>query len=607
MKKNCGLIFLIGCGLFPIGLVAGSDVPVVDIQTVQNQYRDRQQENLFLIAQSDDIPVERGAALLFLNQDIGQANSFLLSFDHQETESLQCSLILRLLHAFQGESNQLREDIRIHLETEIAAWIAAQSTSPNPVHVPESQDILETSIRLLWASHVERATPEYTWPDKQSNKKHKELSVQKARRWMEQRIRYGFTDRSSPANHFSLAAFLNLRDFPEEPAFVPLAEASIDILIADLVLESLESQWGGVHCRDLETFYPLPCNRMQNIFFGWPMRSESFPLSDSLVLHLCHSTYQPPAVLVRLAREYRTRGIYEIKNRINRNPTAPEKDPGHKYSYVTPSYILSSFRLHDESVPWHSRPWDLMILDDQNDGHHLFSLTGNELASGGIQSLDDEYYLWNASCFQYKNVLFCRFGRCDRKRANAANDDEFIDLRYVQLPTRLWIPNVFAPITQEGVWWFCQMDAIYLAFRPLSGRSYWWRTNDSDDAGDGASILTFQDLGTSLVLEVEQASHFTSFEQFKNQVMNSPLEIDNDSITFVSRRGDVFLFPLDDGDFLVNGRVENPVEDTAYRLFSSPFIQSDYGSGFLKAEWQTYSLTIDIRDPENPKRIVEPN
>jgi len=84
------------------------------------------------------------------------------------------------------------------------------------------------------------------------------------------------------------------------------------------------------------------------------------------------------------------------------------------------------------------------------------------------------------------------------------------------------------------------------------------------------------------------------------------LEIDSDSITYVSRRGDVFLFPLNGGDFLVNGRVVDPPQDPAFQLYASPFIQSQYGSGLFKAEWRGSSLTLDFQDPKHPQRIMEP-
>ena len=152
------------------------------------------------------------------------------------------------------------------------------------------------------------------------------------------------------------------------------------------------------------------------------------------------------------------------------------------------------------------------------------------------------------------------------------------------------------------------MGDTYLAFRPTQGRSYWWRNAEfGQSTAGGAAILTFQDLSTAFLLEIEKANHFSSFEQFKKQVADSPLEIDNDAVTFVSRRGDVFLFPFDGGKFLVNGYEIDPKTDPKYDLYSSPYAQSKIGSSRFQANWQLFSLTLDLQNPLHPRRIIIPS
>ncbi len=594
----------------------------IDIQTIQQQYEQRQQDVLKDMAASE--PTEsvpdsliQGSALLFSHQDSDRANLLLRSFDSTQENPYSFALILRLLYSFQKPPVVLDLSVKNYLESVMAGWIqssdwiqsADEQKPTSGFQGSEIDEIVKNSLGLLWAQYVEEATPEYKWPDKKSNSEHKKNLSRKTHQWLEQRIRTGFTERSSPITNQCMSVLLNLRDWSEDAALKIKADAVIDILVSDLAQESLFTQWGGVHCRDLESFYAIRGNRMQRILFGWPSSGERDSLDDSLVLPLCVSKYRPPSILVRLARECHERGTYESKNRFPGDPrNRAHAESQKKYSYVTPSFILSSFLLRDERVPWLSRPWDLMILDEDGNGHHVFTFTGNELASGKIDTQEENYFLWNATCFQYKNVLFSRFGRCDRIRANSGSIRERIDERYIQLPTRVWIPNSFAPIHEAGSWWFSQLGSVYVAFRPISGRSYWWQTSDPDTGnGNSTSLLSFQDLFTSFLLEVENASQFSSFDDFKDQMTQTPLKMDQTSLTFVSRRGDVFLFPLQEGNFMVNGHEVDLSEDPHYKLFNSPFIQSDYDSGYLKAEWQEYSLTIDIRDPAHPLRIVNPN
>lgn len=613
MDKLGGFIVLGILGSVFGGLVSRSAAEDIDIQAIQKAYPQRQEQILKNIAKPESLPIEQAAALFFLGLEPDHVNYLLSAFTAKEASPILCALILRILNARPSKPGILTEQTIHHLETELAEWIRTQSlriTAPDlTVPLPENRSILEDSILRLWANHVDEATPDYQWPDKTDNGKHKILHEKEIHQWLDHRLRYGFIERSSPRLYQSMVALLNLRDWSQPSPLTIKAEAVIDLILADMVQESLQSQWGGIHCNDAESLSPQPCNRLQYLLFGWPEAVDMQSIDDSIVLHLCQSQFRPPSVFIRLAQEYSLRGTYEIKNCFYRKSKNPDdSDRLKKYGYVTPNFILSSFQLRDESVPSLSRPWDLMVLDENEIGHHLFSFTGTDLTSGGMSPPDQESYLWNSTVFQYKNVLFCRFARCNRRRPTTNNNEEFTDLRYAQLPTRTWIPNAFAPVTQEGSWWFSKMASVYIAFRPLSGRSYWWRTADrGTNGGEGTSILTFQDLFSPFLLEVETDSHFTSFDQFKNQVMNSPLEIDNDSITFVSRRGDVFLFPLDDGDFLVNGRKIDPSTDSTYQLFTSPFIHSDFGSGIIKAEWQGYSLLIDNSDPNNPKRIAEPN
>ncbi len=588
----------------------------VDIRIIQKEYNLRQQNILGEITdRTERVNIERAAALLFLNRRPPQTNLILRAFDHQKASSLQCTIPIRILCAHQNNLCKLDETVLIHLRTEMTQWIRSRSlensTSIATKHSPESSVILDLSTLMLWAKYVEDATLGYKWPDKKSNQIQQTRFNQEIYQWLDQKSRYGFNDCSSSELLDCIGALLNIHDWCDDPILETKSAAVIDLVLSDIVQESLAGQWGGVRGRVANSNMHQDNYYINYILFGLPVPDNLQPSFDAVSLNLSLSKYRPPGVLVKLMREYDDRGTYESANFLyanNRNKIAEDANGLKKYSYVTPSYILSSFQLRSQTTPWHSRPWDLLVLDENNFGHHLFAFTGNELISGGKQAAQDEYYLWNSTCFQYKNVLFNRYHRCDRVRLNLTDSGEFLDDAYVQWPTRIWIPNTFAPVIQDQSWCFSEVGAIYLAFRPLKGRSYWWRTTELDPrTGSGSSILTFQNLYTSFLLEIESASNFISFDQFMNQVINSPLKIDNDSVTFVSRRGDVFLFPLDEDEILVNGNTIETLADSSNKLFNSPFIQSEYGSGVLDAQWKGYSLHLDLRDSEKPIRVVKPN
>lgn len=584
------------------------------VETIVSNYAYRQFKSLNDLTTPSEVPDSmRGAVFLILQEEINAGNQLLLQFDSSQSDFLELSVPLRLLLQYHNQDLVLYPKTKLHLETQLARLI--QARAPVMLHptandeLNENQELAELSTLYLWASYVEDASPGFTWPDKVPPTERKHQLALKARQWMERCIRYGFEERSSPYTRNKLAALLNLRDAEKDENLRRLIDSAIDVLLIDMVQESISGYWGGARCRSFEDIAPLPGDLINFVLFGLPAPKVSQDQFDPTTIHLGSTRYTPPPVLVRLATEMEHRGAYEIKNRFCLDYSSPEQSgDGRKYTYVTPSYILGSFQLRDDSVPWQSRPWDLLIIDKNQIGRRLFTFTGDQLFSGARPPLDQEYYHWNATCFQHRNVIYCRFHKSDRKRAQKVpTAPPRIDRRFVQWPTRLWIPNAINTVQSEQQWWFSQVETVYMAFRPIAGAGYWWKNVEIPQYDEGAAtILSFQDLYTGFIIEVEDASNFNSFDQYQAQVLQTPLGTDENSVTFVSRRGDVYLFPMEGDRFMVNGRVIDPWNDDSYKLISSPFAKSEYGSGLIEVAWDEYRLTIDIRAPENPIRSVEP-
>ena len=584
-----------------------------NLQFIQEDFTSRQHNSLQEIAHriSSSTP-EKGAAQLFLQESLDQANADLLECKGDQCDLVFGTILVRILQGYSTQSQLLFPATRNHLEKQVGQFITAQGNEFLNTHKnspeSESRELMRASLLLLWANYVQSASVEFRWPDERTHLQHQDQYTKELNHALDLRSKYGSPERGSPYYLYTIAALLNLRDYSADAILRKKAEAVVDWLLVDIALESIGGLWGGARCRGLEAVVPLPGHRLQYILFGQELVSAQDPETHPLTLIFAQTGYRPPPFIVRLGAERKTRGSYEVKTRYCEDLNDPEKaGTGLKYAYVTPDYILGSFPLRDGRVPWQTRPWDLLVWDGESIRNHLFTFTGNQLFSGSYPPYIDSYYLWNSTCYQYKNVLFCRFQRSDRKRPGSRGAEEPVDARFEQLPTRVWISNDFAPVMEENGWWFSRLGEIYLAFRPLRGRSHWWRTVElGKQISNAAAILAFQDLDTPFLLEVEQKSNYSSFEQFKKQVLAAPLTVDKQSVTFVSRRGDVFLFPLDQGDFLVNGRVVDPWKDPAYDLFSSPYTNQKYGSGLFTGKWNPFSLTLDFRNSSSPQRIVEP-
>lgn len=568
------------------------------------EYPQRQESILREAVNFSSAPATTRMAAYLLLGESEAANALIDSVSDEDPTLVDGSIWLRILYTPETNAN-LSDENRRRIESLLRDFIEndAVFTTPEPTAplLSESHNLLKLSILFLWALYQS---------DLQETANSFNDVIQELQNdihdWMDKRGRFGFDEQGSAYYLHMLAGLLNLSDFSPEPTLRVKSAAIIDLIVADIAQSSIGGLWGGPRQRTLEAVAPIPGNRMFYIFFGQTLAREHDLMIDPASIHLAASNYRPPAALTRLGLQWQERDIIENKIRFTRTPGKPNPQGlGRKYAYVTPQFILGSFSLRDEEVPWQSRPWDLLVWDGEHAHNHIFAFNGRQLFSGGRPPYAAEHFHWNATVIQHRNVLFCRFHRSDRKRAD--RDPALpLDRRYAQQPTRIWFPDVFHPVEEGGDWWFCRMGEVYIALRPLDGGGYWWRTVQTrTPATREASILTLQNLESGFILEVDLASRFTSFERFKQQVQEAPLVVEPDSVTFVSRRGDVILFPLDNSDFLVNGRSIDPSGDPEYQLFSNRYIASEYGSGLFEANWPPFSHWLDFSDPNNPIRRME--
>ncbi len=594
---------LIGITLISAVSHAAENKPLV---TLLEEYPLRQQICLEEIASASQSTMEeRQIADFFLRRNPDQVNQFFQTYQSNGTTQLHLSVLLRvLLMAARSGEKQFLQETQSHLATVVESLIRQGGRMFANLQemdlVAESQQILGFSNLYLWANYVEEQGIEYHWQDQQENTEHLQRYETEILEWIRERVYSGIEERSSPYYLFSLAALLNVRDITTQENLRTVSDGFIDILLADIAQESIQHAWGGARCRSFEAISALPGARLHYIMFDQSAPVENHTQWDWLTFHLGSTGYQPPPVLVRLGGRNQERGTFEIKNYFPRNRKELNRDTVEKYSYVTPGYILGSFQLRDEPVPWQSRPWDLLVYVDGKE-HHLFTFLDDQLFSGGKPPYTQEYFLWNCTTFQYKNILYFKPYRSDRKREGSQPPHEIVDERFVRQPIRVWVPNLFDPIEEEG-WWFCRTDSVFIAFRPLEGKAHWWRAGETTDSSEqSAMILSFDNLDTAFVMEIEEASHFSSLEEFKQQVINS-LKVNEQSATLVSRRGDIFLFPGKQGGFLVNGQIIDSNQDSGYGLFASPYTRSQYGTGIFEAHWNPHRLILDFRDLQNPRR-----
>jgi len=285
-KYNRRVISLLLCALAS-WFVPCAIAEDVGIRTILKEYHHRQQKILETIAdRNEKVNIEKAAALLFLNRKPQQTELLLLAFDHQKENSLTCTLPIRILCAHQNKLCKLDEAVRIHLQTEMARWINSKSvqfsTSITEKHLSESRKILDLSTLMLWARQVEDVTPGYKWPDKKSNQIQQKRFNGEINQWLDQKSRYGFSDCSYSDLLNCVGALLNIHDWSNDPVMQTKAAAIIDLIIANMVQESLAGQWGGVRGRVADGSMHQDIYYINYLLFGLPVPENIQPSFDAL-------------------------------------------------------------------------------------------------------------------------------------------------------------------------------------------------------------------------------------------------------------------------------------------------------------------------------------
>ena len=577
--------------------------PLTHLQQLLDEFPYRQAQCLREVVESDNASLFlRGAAQLFLGEATQDSLGSITASSGAQLSMMDVTVMLRIL-LVEDYANAIPDTVRALAEANLIEFFKLREDAlfaELDPREPESQRVLRNTLALLWAQYAKSHEVVFSLEGNQNASSAYEAQFTQMRDWLAERLQYGLVDRGSVYRNHTFSCLLLLYDTAQSDDLRRQAEACLDSIAADWAQESLHGVWGGARLRSLESISSLPGDRAGFIWFGAQQRDLSGAV-DPASLHFSASQYRPPAAVIRIGAEREERAAYEIKTRYFEQQEGDGRE-GRKYAYVDPDFILGSFTLRDETVPWQSRPWELTLWDGESAENRIFAFAGRQFFSGARPPFDAEYDQWNASVYQYKNVLFSMFHRSDRHQSGKAS----LDIRHLKQPVRIWIDRSLQPIEFRDGWWFARLGGVYLAFRPIQGISYWWRDIETE-SGEGASVLALQDLDSPFLLEIEQAERFLSYERFQQQVVDAPFIVEHNSVTFVSRKGDVFLFPLDGGEFLVNGYEVDPWNDNGYQLYGGRFVTAQPGPHPFKAEWKPFGILIDRSDPFLPVRIVKPD
>jgi hypothetical protein len=419
-------------------------------------------------------------------------------------------------------------------------------------------------------------------------------------KWFDEHAKKGWAEIASYYLYsFSLSSICNVYDFSDDPKLKLKAEMTIDWLLADHVIEQFNGIRGGGKVRIYTRDSSLECKRgyLDYLFFG--SHNEVYAEEDGEILTT--TSYRPADVLIDLALD-EDKGVYEIKERRPYSIySMDQRWQARKYSYVTPDYILGGFQRGDSAQGY---------IQESND--HLFGLIFNTTNDAFIFPWGKNYGipqnqqgLYDDQVYQYKNVMIAKMGGATYWKY--AEEEGYGDPN--EAPTRCYFANsVLDEMIEESGWIFVKEGNAYAAYRPISG-GYEWKNEPwwSDYFDTGIYVVANEHMMPA-ILEAAQASDYSSFTAFRADIKNRYLSYSAETVKYEASDGKIievnFGVLYDGNNIKIDGQKQATELDN-YKTFDSPYVNSDWDSGYIVISKDGKKCTLDFRDSDNPIKICE--
>jgi hypothetical protein len=388
-----------------------------------------------------------------------------------------------------------------------------------------------------------------------------------------------------------------LGQFALDPQMKKRGRMMLEYLLADFAEDHLDGMYCGASARDGATavFNPrsAPASEFAYLYFDGPEVPVSgwtlFPaLSDFRVPDLILGIANDRSTPVLAKERKRVRNV--IRHGAERNP------PVYKTTWMTSEYGLSSLQggilqpiqQHTWSVRFKgAKPYSTIFgLHPYWSGRELAMffpeqekmLVDDVIKSKGTYSKETK---WTGSSpyeriYQHRNTLLALYD------IPAGTSTGHIDL---------FFPKTLAErIVDSSGWILCRAGDTYIGVYPLQ-RGEWMRLGE--DESNHRFRSSFGQNG--YVVEVRSKNEAGSFEEFRTRCLaRTPffsLREGRVSVTYTSIDGAQLNFAFPEQRFL-NGK---PVDLTKYKLFDSPFLQSDVNSNLLRITHNSRTRTLNFR------------
>jgi len=534
-------------------------------------------------------------AKLWLNMDIEEANDILTNTANKELSPeggyWAAPCLIRAYYAFKDGSTfeDGRYAGRLYTNTEKAIRDYMERFLDDPEtgeHYGNPQDVdffrewisenhmAHQAQTYLFGSHILGRTAEYNqWKDYWS-------------RLLDHWAKRGFMETGSGGYAIrTMGPLLNVYDFLPDPVVRKKAEMMLDWMWAEWAQENINGIRGGGKVREYTEYASWAewdgLYEPAYVLFGTGRLTGRFNMHT---IFIATTDYYPPDVIIDLAVDRYGKGTYEIKERRMNAYAYPKESNGRRYVYVTPKYILGGFQSDADKLyeAWGAKfYWGGQKLW----GGVIFDTTPN------ARIFFEELYS-PSEIFLHKNVLIISdfFFDWDDPQGWAPHHE-----------ARAVFPDtVLDEIVEDSGWIFVREGDVYAAYKPIGG--YEWGKLYAKETYVGKTAISKSEESPA-ILEVGLASDYhNDFAKFRNDVKDNPLSYSNGVLEYTSCKGDALTFYTSSGLPQVNGKT---IDWESYPLFESPYINSEWESGYIVISKDGRKCTLDFRDFNNPIKTYE--
>ena len=577
-------------------------------------YQDRQIAQLKAIKDTGLKSPSWAIAVLYLKKltaiDYGveEANSILQNSDYSYDGGSTKLIFIRSYFLFKEEPSSLMyQATKNHLRAELQKfanippsqkdldyiWYARYPDGSGSVYPPGTENMKMYNAHLYLLANQEFKDESSTYQDNYEQWKiwwHK---------WFDEHAKKGWAEIASGYLYgFSLLSLFNVYDFSDDPKIKLKAEMTIDWLLADHVIEQFNGIRGGGKVRIYTRDFPeWKRGYLDYLFFG--SHNEIYPAECGEIMTT--TSYRPMDVLIDLALD-EDKGVYEIKERRPYSIyTTDQRWQARKYSYVTPDYILGGFQRGNDPDGY---------IQESND--HLFGLIFSTTNDAFVFPWGKNYGipqnqqgLYDDQVYQYKNVMIAKMGGATYWKY--AKEEGYGDAN--KAPSRCYFADsVLDEMIEDSGWIFVKEGNAYAAYRPISGGYQWKNELWWSDYFDSCEYVVANELKMPAILEAAQASDYSSYAAFRDDIKSRHLSYSADTVKYEASDGKIievnFAGLYDGNNIKIDGQGQ-AYELENYKTFESPYVNSDWDSGYIVISKDWNKCTLDFRDSDNPIKTCE--